>query len=177
MVSLAALSITMTSYFQRRGQCLTFAIWHTSLCSTCYFTVISVHALYNLILQYNCNRMEPPTCTMSQLWWLVCSVPAHHCMEELIAHFISHFIPGTKTGQAPVDSRATHPPLQLGNSLSMSSFCSPPPGWVAGYRCGCAAPGAVHWAHPQWPLCWSRRGNLHSKFPLHNSSTCTISTT
>ena len=71
MVSLAALSITMTSYFQRRGQCLTFAIWHTSLCSTCYFTVISVHALYNLILQCNCNRMEPLTRTMSQLWWLV----------------------------------------------------------------------------------------------------------
>ena len=108
----------------------------------------------------------PGTCMMISV-----NVPAHHCMEELIAHSV----PGTHTRQAPVDSRVTYETFQLGNnSLSMSSLCSHPPGWVTGYRCGCATPGTVHWAHPQCPLCWSRRGNLHSKLTLHNSSTLTL---
>ena len=48
-----------------------------------------------------------------------------------------------------------------------------PPGWVGGYRCGCAAPEAFHWAHPQCPLCWTRRGSLHCKLTLHKGSSLT----
>ena len=70
-----------------------------------------------------------------------------------------------------------HTTFQLGNNELIYCVLSDPnpnpPGWVGGYRCGCAAPGAVHWAHPQCPLCWTRRGSLHCKLTLHKGSSLT----
>ena len=90
----------------------------------------------------------------------------------LSSYSVSHF-----AAQKLLIKHTLYETFQLGNNELIYCVLSDPnpnpPGWVGGYRCGCAAPEAFHWAHPQCPLCWTRRGSLHCKLTLHKGSSLT----